>query len=62
MLVPLWVIFHVPVQPFSEVVLPVWNKAGALLAVLDIDSDQPDAFTQTDADALVKILALVFSR
>ena len=46
----------------SEVVLPVWNKAGALLAVLDIDSDQPDAFTQTDTDALVKILALVFSR
>jgi L-methionine (R)-S-oxide reductase len=46
----------------SEVVLPVWDKAGALLAVLDIDSDQPDAFTQTDADALVKILALVFSR
>jgi L-methionine (R)-S-oxide reductase len=40
----------------------VWDKAGALLAVLDIDSDQPDAFTQTDADALVKILALVFSR
>ena len=46
----------------SELVLPVWDRAGTLLAVLDIDSDQPDAFTQTDADALVKILALVFSR
>ena len=46
----------------SEVVLPVWDKAGALLAVLDIDSDQPNAFSQTDGDSLAEILALVFSR
>lgn len=44
----------------SEVVLPVWNKAGDLIAVLDIDSDQPNAFTQTDADQLAAILAQVF--
>lgn len=44
----------------SEVVLPVWNKAGDLIAVLDIDSDQPGAFTQEDADQLAAILAQVF--
>ena len=45
----------------SEIVLPVWGKAGDLLAVLDIDSNQLDAFTQTDAGALAEILASVFS-
>ena len=45
----------------SEIVLPVWGKAGDLLAVLDIDSNQLDAFTQTDGDALAEILASVFS-
>ena len=45
----------------SEIVLPVWGKAGDLLAVLDIDSNQLDAFTQIDADALAEILASVFS-
>jgi GAF domain-containing protein len=46
----------------SEVVLPVRNGAGETIAVLDIDSDQPGAFTQADADALVQILADVFGR
>ncbi|MDG1801063.1 MAG: GAF domain-containing protein [Paracoccaceae bacterium] len=46
----------------SEVVLPVRNGAGETIAVLDIDSDQLDAFTQADADALVQILADVFGR
>ena len=46
----------------SEVVLPVRNGAGETIAVLDIDSDQPDAFTQSDADALEQILADVFGR
>ena len=46
----------------SEIVLPVWNGSGDLIAVLDIDSDQPDAFTQTDANALTQILADTFSR
>jgi GAF domain-containing protein len=40
----------------SELVLPVWNGAGDLLGVFDIDSDQPNAFTQADADALSAIL------
>lgn len=46
----------------SEVVLPVWNADGALIAVLDIDSDQPAAFTQDDADALAQILSDTFAR
>jgi GAF domain-containing protein len=45
----------------SELVLPVFGAGGVLLAVLDIDSDQPDAFTQADADALGEILATTFS-
>ena len=46
----------------SEIVLPVRNGAGEVIAVLDIDSDRPDAFTEADSKALTKILADVFSR
>ncbi|WP_438992027.1 GAF domain-containing protein [Lentibacter sp.] len=45
----------------SELVLPVFNVAGEVIAVLDIDSDQPAAFTLEDAEALEAILAEVFS-
>jgi GAF domain-containing protein len=44
----------------SEIVLPVTNKDGVLLGVLDIDSDQPAAFTEEDAKWLTEILATVF--
>jgi GAF domain-containing protein len=44
----------------SELVLPVFGAGGGLLGVLDIDSDQPDAFTQADADALEIILRETF--
>lgn len=44
----------------SELVLPVCNGRGRLLGVLDIDSDQPDAFTTHDAEALREILNTVF--
>lgn len=46
----------------SELVLPVWGAGGDLIAVFDIDSDRPDAFSQTDADRMAAILASVFSR
>lgn len=46
----------------SEVVLPVWNGQGVLIAVLDIDSDQPDAFTNEDVLQLTAILQQVFGR
>jgi GAF domain-containing protein len=40
----------------------VWNGAGELIGVFDIDSDQPAAFAQGDATALAKILEEVFGR
>ncbi len=46
----------------SEIVLPVRDSAGTLIAVLDIDSDQPDAFAPADAEALGRILDAVFAR
>lgn len=46
----------------SEIVLPVRATSGDLIGVFDIDSDQPDAFTKTDADALQDILDMVFAR
>lgn len=45
----------------SEIVLPVWNAANELIGVLDIDSDQPAAFTQEDAAALTAILNACFA-
>jgi len=45
----------------SELVLPVRNKAGDLIAVFDIDSDQPDVFTREDADRLTEILNEIFA-
>jgi L-methionine (R)-S-oxide reductase len=44
----------------SELVIPVWNGAGVLLCVLDLDSDTPAAFTAADEAALVPLLAQVF--
>jgi L-methionine (R)-S-oxide reductase len=46
----------------SEIVLPVFNASGTLIAVLDIDSDQPDAFTLEDQAALEGMLAEVFGQ
>ena len=46
----------------SEIVLPVRDASGALIAVLDIDSDQPAAFTGADAEGLGAILRQVFQR
>ncbi|SDF74086.1 GAF domain-containing protein [Rhodobacter capsulatus] len=44
----------------SELVIPVFGAGGRLIGVLDIDSDQPAAFTEADARALEAILADVF--
>ena len=46
----------------SELVLPVKNAAGEVIAVFDIDSDQPDAFRAEDAEALQGILDQAFAR
>ena len=44
----------------SEVVLPVHDWSGDIIAVLDIDSDQPNAFDASDVSGLQSILRAVF--
>ena len=46
----------------SELVLPVFDAQGDVIAVFDIDSDQPDAFTDEDAAGMSKLLKAVFGR
>jgi L-methionine (R)-S-oxide reductase len=45
----------------SEIVVPVFGKAGELIAVLDVDSETPAAFDDTDKLWLERILAATFS-
>ena len=45
----------------SEIVAPVFDPAGALIAVFDVDSDQPAAFDGVDREWLERILAATFS-
>jgi L-methionine (R)-S-oxide reductase len=40
----------------SEVVVPVLDRRGELLGVLDVDSDKRAAFDQLDADGLERIV------
>lgn len=42
----------------SEIVVPIW-KDGAIIAVLDIDSERTDTFDQTDKVWLEKIVSLL---
>lgn len=44
----------------SEIVLPVRDGRGEIIAVLDIDSDRPDAFDTDDAEGLSRILDASF--
>ena len=39
----------------SEIVVPVFNQNNQLVAVLDVDSTEPDAFDDIDQQALEKI-------
>ena len=41
----------------SEIVVPVFGKNGELIAVLDIDSDEPGAFSEDDRDGLEKVVS-----
>ena len=41
----------------SEIVVPVFDASGALLAVLDIDSDRPAAFDDVDREALERMMS-----
>ena len=51
---------HIACDPNSksEIVVPVFGPAGALLAVLDVDSDQLDAFDEEDRAGLERIVGL----
>ena len=49
-------------QSRSEIVVPVLDPSGALIAVLDVDSDQLDAFDPIDAAGLERILSESFAR
>ena len=49
-------------RSLSEVVVPVLGPSGDLIAVFDVDSDQPAAFDETDARWLETILADTFAR
>ncbi|MGH7785108.1 MAG: GAF domain-containing protein [Candidatus Binatia bacterium] len=43
----------------SEIVVPVFDKAGEIVAVLDVDSDKLDDFSDADADGLGLIASLI---
>ena len=43
----------------SEIVLPLLGSGGKPFGVLDVDSDRLDDFTQTDADGLKMITAII---
>ena len=43
----------------SEIVVPVRNKKGEIIAVLDVDSDKLDDFSAVDQDWLEKIVAFL---
>lgn len=40
----------------SEIVVPVWAADGALLAVLDVDADEPAAFDEDDRAGLERLV------
>ncbi len=44
----------------SEIVLPVFDRDSALIAVLDVDATQPSAFDTIDAQGLARILKETF--
>lgn len=46
----------------SEIVVPVFDRAGELIAVFDIDSDRPAAFTDADRAGLEGLMAAVFAQ
>jgi L-methionine (R)-S-oxide reductase len=45
----------------SEIVVPVRDAAGKLIAVLDVDSDRPAAFDAVDQAGIEKILTATFA-
>jgi len=46
----------------SEIVVPVMDAIGAVVAVLDVDSDDPAAFNDVDRDELESLCEMLGSR
>lgn len=49
-------------RSMSEIVVPVLDTGGDLIAVLDVDATTPAAFDAVDAEALERLMARVFAR
>lgn len=45
----------------SEIVVPLRDASGNIVAVLDVDSDKPASFDETDGSALERITALIYA-
>lgn len=43
----------------SEIVIPIFDAAGNVAGVLDIDSDKPDDFTETDLSYLQELMRTI---
>lgn len=43
----------------SEIVVPMFDRSGKCVGVLDVDSDRLDDFDQTDADGLGAIVCVI---
>jgi len=43
----------------SEIIVPIFDRDGAVFGVLDVDSDKVDDFSHIDADGLGKIVSVI---
>jgi GAF domain-containing protein len=43
----------------SEIVVPLRDRSGAVVGVLDVDSERPAQFNEIDREALERIVALI---
>ena len=52
---------HIPcdARSQSEIVVPVRDRSGAIVGVLDVDSERPAHFGEVDRQALERIVALI---
>jgi GAF domain-containing protein len=46
----------------SEVVVPVRDPGGTTRAVLDVDAEKPDAFSEVDVEGLEAVADLIYAR
>lgn len=43
----------------SEIVVPMFGRNGEIFGVLDVDSDEPDDFSEVDREGLEEIVGLI---